>query len=67
MQTAEDGYRRRSTKDQARIVVLMPWSEAVAIAARAIPAGHSSRSAAIRLLLGKGPEALTNSPTKSVG
>jgi hypothetical protein len=64
MQAASEGYRRRTIEDQARVVVLMPREEAVAIDAWAIPAGQSSRSAAIRLLLKKGLEALAQ-PTAS--
>jgi len=65
MQIAADGYRRRPVEDQARIVVLMPRNEALAIDAWAIPAGHSSRSAAIRLLLKKGLEALAEPTANS--
>lgn len=67
MQLATEGYRRRAIEDQARIVILMPRNEAMAIDAWAIPAGHASRSAAIRLLLKKGLEALALPAAKSEG
>lgn len=62
-----EGYRRRAIEDQARVVVLMSREEVVVIDAWAIPAGHSSRSAAIRLLLKKGLEALQRDPILSEG
>jgi hypothetical protein len=67
MQVASEGYRRRVIENQARIVVLMPREEAVAIDAWAIPADHSSRSAAIRLLLKKGLEALAKPTAEPAG
>ena len=64
MQVASEGYRRKRTEEPARVVVLLPRSEAQAIDAWAIPAGQTSRSAAIRLLLKKGLEAVWTTATE---
>ncbi len=66
MQATAGRYRRTAAEDLARIVVSMPRDEARAIDAWAIPAGQSSRSAAIRLLLRKGLEVLTTNSADSV-
>lgn len=52
------GYRKGAADDLLRVVVLMPKDEAEAIDGWGIPAGHPSRTSAVRFLLKKGLESV---------
>ena len=53
------GYRRNAADGKQRVVVVMSEREAGDVDRWGIPAGMTSRSAALRFLLRKGLEAVT--------
>jgi hypothetical protein len=57
------GYNRGKVADAVRVVIVISQCELDTIDAWAIPAGETSRSAAIRRLLRAGLELVTQSET----
>ena len=51
-------YRRKDAEGNLWVVVLMPKGDAEAIDDWGVPAGHPSRTSAVRYLLRKGLEAV---------